>query len=86
MSDDGYKGLKEQLEKLEWPAIYLFKFIVPLNKLNDVLDLFEKADTITKVSRKGNYASITAKPFMYNAEKVIEIYKKANAIEGLLAL
>ena len=71
---------------MHWPAIYPFKFIVPIEKLNEVLDLFEKQESQTKLSRKGNYASVTVTPLMYNSEKVIEKYEEAFKIEGLMAL
>ncbi len=86
MEKDGYEGLREQLEKLEWPAIYMYKFIVPLESLDELLAMFGKEDTTTKLSKNGNYASVTAKPFMYSAEKVIDRYKKANEIEGIIML
>ena len=80
------EGLKGTLSKMEWPALYPFKFIVPIEKLDEVLELFEKAETRTKISRKGNYVSVSATPFMYDSEKVIEIYTRALRIDGLLAL
>lgn len=83
---DPYQGLREQLEKLEWPRIYPFKFIVPIDKVNEVYALFRKQDTTTRVSKKGNYISVTAKPFMYNSDKVIEMYQRASRIDGLMAL
>lgn len=83
---DPYAGLRAQLEMMEWPAIFPFKFIVPLEKLDEVYQLFKKQDTTTRMSRHGNYASVTATPFMMNPEKVIEVYKKAESIEGLTAL
>lgn len=85
-SADPYSGLRQQLEQLSWPRIYLFKFIVPIDKVDQVYTLFRKQDTTTKVSKKGNYISVTAKPFMYNSDKVIEIYEKAARIDGLMAL
>jgi putative lipoic acid-binding regulatory protein len=83
---DPYAGLRAQLEKMEWPAIFPFKFIVPLEKLDEVYQLFSKQDTTTRMSRHGNYASVTATPFMLNPDKVIEVYQKAESIEGLTAL
>lgn len=86
MEKDGYEGLREQLEMLEWPAIYMYKFIVPLAGLDELLAMFEKEDTQTKISKNGNYASVTAKPYMYNAEKVIDRYKRASEIDGIIML
>lgn len=85
-STDPYQGLREQLAQLEWPRIYPFKFIVPIEQADAVYTLFRKQDTTTKVSKKGNYISVTAKPYMYSSDKVIEVYEKAAKIEGLMAL
>lgn len=86
MEKDGYEGLREQLEMLDWPAIYMYKFIVPLASLDELLTMFEKEDTETKISQNGNYASVTAKPYMYSAEKVIDRYKQAGEIDGIIML
>lgn len=86
MEKDGYEGLREQLEMLEWPAIYMYKFIVPLAGLDELLAMFEKEDTRTKISKNGNYASVTAKPYMYSVEKVIDRYKRASEIDGIIML
>jgi len=39
-----------------------------------------------KQSGKGNYYALTAKQVVMSADEIIEIYKKATAIEGLMAL
>ncbi|HAK70956.1 MAG TPA: DUF493 domain-containing protein, partial [Cryomorphaceae bacterium] len=43
MSEDPYKGLREKLEDLTWPSVYLFKFIVPTDnqKLAQAEALFD---------------------------------------------
>ncbi len=79
-------GLKQQLDRLDWPAVYPFKFIVPIEQVQAVMALFSKSEVQTRVSRNGNYISLTARPLMYNSEKVIEKYREALQIEGLIAL
>lgn len=86
MNKHDFISLKKKLDLQEWPAIYPFKFIVPIEKIDQISALFEKQETETKISRKGNYISLTVRPFMYNSEKVIEIYVEALKIEGLIAL
>ncbi len=71
---------------MDWPSVYMFKFIVPIEQITAVTGLFEKSDVITKVSKKGTYISVTAKPLMYSSEKVIEKYKQALQIKDLVAL
>ncbi len=89
-SEDPYSGLNEKLKALSWPSVYMFKFIVPADnqKLAQVENLFHahEAQIEIRSSSKGNYISITARELMISAESVIERYKEAAAIEGLISL
>lgn len=69
-----------------WPSLYMFKFIVPKGKEIDVKNLFPNHEVAEKASREGNYTSITVQIMAPSSEVVIEIYQKAAAIEGLIAL
>ncbi|HKL02369.1 MAG TPA: DUF493 family protein [Cryomorphaceae bacterium] len=73
-----------------WPSVYMFKFIVPSDneKIAKVEALFNSNTAELKMSqsKKGNYTSITAKEVMTNSEKVLECYREASKIEGLMAL
>jgi uncharacterized protein len=77
-------------EKLDqhyvWPSLYMFKFIVPTGRESDVKKLFPLHDTTEKLSKQGNYISITVQMMMPSSEAVIAIYEEASAIEGLIAL
>ena len=77
-------------EKLDathtFPTIYMFKFIVLEDKRKMVETLFSGHEVMSKPSSKGKYVSITAKPMMGSSESIIEIYKKAHKIEGIIAL
>lgn len=89
--EEKYKNLEVQLaQHQEWPAVYMFKFIIPADnqKLSQVENLFntEEAEVTVRQSSKGNYVSITAKELMLNPEKVIERYRDAEGIEGLISL
>lgn len=88
--DEFYASLRTQLiEQTEWPTVYLFKFIVPAkNKsIAQVMELFgPEAEVTTRESRKGNYISVTAKEVMIDADQIIEVYQKAEAIEGIISL
>lgn len=89
--EEKYKKLELQLEKdQEWPAVYMYKFIIPSDnkKLSQVESLFdtEQAELTVRQSRKGNFLSITAKELMISPAKVIERYKAAEGIEGLISL
>ena len=67
----------------------MFKFIVPSDnqKIALVESLFEDdAEVSMQPSSAGKYTSITAKQVMLDAHSVIEVYKKAATIEGIMSL
>jgi len=87
MPDNDHSSFKEKLEKThQWPSLYMFKFIVPNGKEREVKVLFPKNILKEKSSRTGKYVSITAQVMMASADQVIDIYERANKIEGLIAL
>jgi uncharacterized protein len=69
-----------------WPSLYMFKFIVPAGKEEEVKKLFPKHTTTEKPSQKGNYISVTIQMMMPSSEAVIDVYVKAANIEGIVAL
>lgn len=78
---------KELLDKeYTWPAVYSFKFIVPKASLGEARKLFDSGDIVEKPSKNGNYVSLNAKVEMSGSDAVMEVYLKANKIEGLIAL
>lgn len=84
-----FDKLKEQLELLEWPSVYMFKFIVlnDSHKIALVSSLFDdEAEVRMQPSKNDKYMSITAKELMLSAEKVIERYELAAKMEGVIAL
>jgi uncharacterized protein len=89
MAELNFDELKKQLELLTWPMIYMFKFIVPSDnqKIAFIEGLFDEAsDVKLQPSSAGKYTSITARQVMLNAENVIEIYRRAASVEGIIAL
>lgn len=81
-----YARFKEKLDRQDWPAVYMFKFLAPIEKLPEIRGLFDKEEARTTVSTKGNYISVTFTPMMYNSEKVIETYRQASQIKGVVSL
>ena len=84
-----FENLKAQLEALDFPHVYFFKFIVP-NKNDNVAKvsaLYSSQDHLQmKPSANGRFISISNKQVMLSADEIIEIYKKASEIEGIIAL
>ncbi len=86
-----YDKLLQQLKDgFEWPTVYMFKFIIAADnqKLAQVENLFNSKEATIRIaqSRKGNYLSITAKEMMMSPERVIDRYREAEEIEGLITL
>ena len=76
-------------ETTQWPSVYMFKFIIPADnqKIALVESMFgSEAQIFTKESSGGKYISITSKVVMLNAIEVIDKYRNAAKIEGLIAL
>lgn len=78
---------REQLENnYVWPALYMFKFIVPQHKSEEVKALFPLHGSTERQSEKGNYSSITIRMMMPGSDAIIEVYKRVSHIEGIIAL
>ncbi len=90
-TEDFYIRLKSELEEsTTWPAVYLYKFIVPSSTTN--IDLVENtfnnmgAVIKTNTSKTGKYTSISVNVTMENPDKVIEKYQELSTIEGIISL
>lgn len=93
MSDrsEFYKKLKVQLEDTtSFPSDYMYKFIVPAdgNQVTEVQDIFNNTGAVikTKKSKTGKYISVSIVLKIADAESVINYYKKAETIKGIISL
>ncbi|MBX2946638.1 MAG: DUF493 family protein [Cyclobacteriaceae bacterium] len=87
MDQDWVNSFRTKLDQhYQWPALYIFKFIVPKGKEQEVKDLFPMHTVTEKSSREGNYTSITIQVMAPSSDVVIAMYQKASGIEGLIAL
>lgn len=90
MAEFNYDELRKKLNAgNSWPQVYMFKFIVPSDNQKIALteSLFEDdAEIKLQPSSKGTYTSVTARVVMMDAEQIINIYKKASEIEGIISL
>ncbi len=85
-----FEKLKEKLHDLNYPLLYMFKFILKsdLTKIAQIESMFnsQTAEILRKESSKGAYISITIKEVMLDPEEVIRIYKRAALIGGVISL
>ncbi len=73
-------------ENYTWPDIYTFKFIVPEDREEEVVDIFKGENISIRRSKNGRFISITARCHIKNSAEIIAVYKKASSIEGIVAL
>lgn len=86
---DQYDKLRELLAELEYPSVYLYKFIVKQDpdKVVDIKRCFsETAEFSTRASKNGNYISVSIREMMLGSEAIIERYKTVGKIENVITL
>lgn len=82
-----YVNFKTRLDEVHtWPGSYLFKFVVPEAKKGELLSIMPTGMVQERSSANQKYVSISLTALMENADEVIEVYKKAANIEGILTL
>ena len=86
-----YTKLKKQLEDTtNFPADYMYKFIVPSNgnQQQEVENVFENKGAVikTKKSKTGKYISISIVLKLNNAVEVIYYYKEVEKVEVIISL
>ena len=80
-------AFREKLENNhDFPGEYTFKFIVKHEHEEKVKSLLVGADIKLKPSSGNKYVSVTLNKKMESSQSVIDIYKKAHTIEGIIAL
>jgi putative lipoic acid-binding regulatory protein len=80
-------AFKEKLEAVgAFPMLYMFKFIVPSGKEEEIGALFPNHQVTLKPSSGGKYVSTTVHLMAESADFVIEVYERASQIEGVISL
>lgn len=90
-TQDFYERLKVELDKsATWPAVYLFKFIVPSENDNvfQVEEAFNRMGAVIKTtkSKTGKFTSISIDVTMNNAQEIINKYMEVSTIKGIISL
>lgn len=87
MDENWINSFREKLDQhYAWPSLYIYKFIVPKGKEEEVKKLFPLHAATEKQSKQGNYTSITIQAMMHSSDAVIDMYVQASQIEGIVAL
>ena len=88
MRDEGnIKNFKNQLENhYDFPAEYLFKFIVPMGQIEKLKSLFPPGKISLKHSKTGKYVGVSCKLNVESSNQIIDIYQQAYLIKGIISL
>lgn len=88
MTDDTiFDGLRQKLDEFSYPTSFLFKFIFPVEQLQKVKSIFKKEEHFEyRPSTKGTYLSLTCNANVQSTDEIIDIYKKAAQIKGVISL
>lgn len=86
--EEDYLQLKERLDQcMSWPTDYVFKFIVRITRREELLELFTEDFYTERLSKDGNYYSLTLVRHVENSDQIIAIYKLvAHRIPGVIML
>ncbi|MFC5684598.1 DUF493 family protein [Flavobacterium sp. MAHUQ-51] len=90
-TEEFFDRLRTELEKSNsWPAIYLFKFIVPtdVEKIKQVDAAFDGMGAVIKTtqSKTGKFTSVSIDVQMQSPQAVIDKYIEVSTIEGIISL
>jgi len=81
--------LRVQLELMDWPNVYFYKFIVPNeNQLVEAIkSLFDDTAEITfNLSKNGKFMSVSIKEVAINVDSILDKYRQAASIKGIISL
>lgn len=87
MSEESLRSLQAKLDEYhQWPCQFMFKFIVPSEKTDELTAFFGDRPFTTRASKNGKYVSFTAELEMQSSGEVIALYREAGKIKGIIAL
>ncbi len=87
MSERDYEKFLEILKgEVSFPSYYLFKFIVKIQYKDELIQIFGEHPCELTPSKNGNFVSVTCQYLVATPEQVVEVYKKASTIEGIISL
>ena len=87
LDDKSLESFRSSLDaNYDWPSIFPFKFIVPKDQVQEVLDLFADDPVLAKKSSTGRFTAFTMEMNMHSCDEVIAIYQRVAQIEGVISL
>jgi putative lipoic acid-binding regulatory protein len=70
----------------DWPCHYPFKFIVPKDQCDTVLELFADDPVKANESSNGRFIAYTMEMHVRSCDEVIAIYQRVAQVDGVISL
>lgn len=87
MEDSTLLSLQAKLEEFyTFPCRYVFKFIAPMARVDELAGLLGGKPFTTRYSKNARYVSFTAEWEVASSEEVISYYRRAGNIKGVISL
>lgn len=85
--DPSYSSFQEKLDQEHsFPGIYVFKFIAPSEKIDQVKELLPPGKLSFRRSSNNKYTSVTLQAQVMTSLEVVEVYLSMKDITGVIAL
>ncbi len=87
MKDGDLESFRSSLDaNYDWPCLYPFKFIVPRDHSEQVLDLFADDPVTANESSSGRFIAYTMEMNMHSCDEVIAVYQRVAQVPGVISL
>ena len=86
-TDNSLESFRSSLDaNYNWPCIFPFKFIVPVEQAQSVLDLFADDPVQARESKNGRFTAYTMEMHVHSCDEVIAIYQRVAQVPGVISL
>lgn len=87
LEDGSTESFRSSLDaNYDWPCIFAFKFIVPKDQCDIVLDLFADDPVKANESSSGRFTAYTMEIHVHSSDEVIAIYQRVAQVPGVISL
>jgi len=87
LDDTTLLSLQAKLDEFyTFPCRYVFKFIAPMARVDELAGLLQGKPFTTRYSKNARYVSFTAEWEVVSSEEVISYYQRAGKMKGVISL
>ena len=84
---DSVESFKSSLDAYyTWPASFPFKFIVPIEQANQVIELLDDPNLTSRPSTNGRYRAFSLDKMVHSSDEVVAVYEKMMLIPGIISI